>query len=568
VNPGKHRIFDFYTRDPRNYMPVLSSVELTSYTRVYKLGPIRVPIRKNKVRFLRKSISFWKSLAEKGVFCTVLRVPISFPPEKFYGTNLSAMCTPDLMGTQGSFACFTTDKESAKVDDYAEGRFVPIKLEGGRFSFQIPGPPVRSTGETHLVLKAKGSVDREKRQVLLKVARERMLLKEGAYSPWVKLVFRNGFRRGISGIARFLVMELDEHLRIYMTPINIDPEKPALPVSHPFLYSMSLAKLHGPFSTLGLSEDTWALNERVIDERAFLEQAYDIFEDRKKHFLHALKKNRDGLVVGVFDTSDRIQHMFFRYLDPDHPANKGKDVEVHRDAVEEMYKKMDDLLSDVMGLLRKDDVLMVISDHGFSQFKWGINLNSWLWQEGYLVLKEIGGEATSGLWLRDVDWEKTRAYAYGLTGIFLNLRGREKIGIVGPKEERVALQQEIKEKLERLTDPKDGSRPVRRVWPAQEALSGPYVLDAPDLIVGYARDYRASWNSAVGRVTREVFEDNTRSWSGDHAVDPGLVPGVFFCNRKVTGQTPSLTDIAPTILDLFGLKKRGYHDGKVLAVEV
>lgn len=565
VNPGKHRIFDFFTRNPRNYLPVLSSSEIASYTKILRLGPLKIPLRRTRVKFLRKSTSFWKILGKSGIFCSVLRVPITFPPEKFYGTCLSGMCVPDLRGTQGSFTLFTS--KSTEVPDAefgSEGTVVTLHKDGQCFESRIPGPSLSAhNGSSRTVsLLLKGRIDPERKRVTLQLGKKRLELVQGTYSPWVSLEFKAGFRKRIAGIARFLVTEIEPYLNIYMTPINIDPEKPALPVSHPFYFSMSLAKLHGSFATLGLAEDTWALNERIIDESAFLKQTYDIYEERKAHLFDSLKKNKDGLIVCVFDTTDRIQHTFFRYLDNDHPANRDKDTDQHKDAIEQLYKNMDDLIGEVRGQLSNDDLLMIVSDHGFKTFKWGINLNTWLWNKGYLVLED--GAEPGGQWFAGVDWSKTQAFAYGLSGIFLNLQGRERQGIVAPGEERVALQQEIQHKLEALMDEKNGTRPIRRCLRAQEVLKGPYVNECPDLLVGYRVGYRASWNSAIGKITHQVIEENTKSWSGDHSIDPELVPGVFFCNRKIAEKYPALADIAPTILSLFGVEPQKFHDGKIL----
>ena len=564
VNPGKHRIFDFYTRDPKNYMPVLSSAEISTSKQFLKIGFLRIPLKKAQAKFLRKSTSFWKILGEYGIFSTVLRVPITFPPEKFYGACLSAMCTPDLLGTQGTFTLFTTENPET-IGQATNGRTVSLDLENNRFNSLIIGPPAGDNGNGEaLSIPLTGQIDSEQESVKLNIGRTTLELDKGIYSPWVKLEFKAGIRKRIHGIARFLLTGLKPHLKIYMTPINIDPEKPALPISQPLYYSAIISKLHGPFASLGLAEDTWALNARVIDEGAFLKQAYDIYDERKQQLLDALKKTSEGMITAVFDTTDRIQHMFFRYLSPDHPANKDKDTTLHKDAINQLYRKMDELVGEIQGVLRLDDLLIIISDHGFKAFKWGVNLNSWLWQEGYLVLKEGAGPGAE--WFAEVDWPRTRAYALGLTGIFFNLRGRERLGLVQRGEESLTLQHEIKQKLENLYDENTHMRPIKRVILSQESLQGPYTGEAPDLFIGYNKGYRASWNSAVGRITDQVIEPNTRSWSGDHSIDPDLVPGVFFSNWKLADKTPAIEDIAPTLLHLFGVGKSGFHDGKVLSM--
>jgi predicted AlkP superfamily phosphohydrolase/phosphomutase len=564
VNPGKHRIFDFFTRDPKNYMPMLSSAHISASKAVRKIGPFKIPSKHTNVDFLRKSISFWKILGQNGVFSSVLRVPITFPPEKFYGAGLSAMCTPDLLGTQGTFALYTTESPDS-LGQATGGVKIPIHLKAGRFETLIYGPPSGKDGtQDQLTIPVEGMVNEAEKTVSLTIGEHTVALVENQYSPWISLVFKRGFRKQIRGIARFLITEMEPHLKIYMTPINISPEKPAMAISHPFFYSVILSKLKGPFATLGLAEDTWALNERVIDESAFLTQAYDIFKERKAQFFDALKKNKDGLVVAVFDTTDRVQHMFFRYLTPDHPANRDKDTTKHKDVIQKLYEDMDTLAGETLQKLNDDDLFMVISDHGFKSFKWGVNLNSWLWKEGYLVLKE--GESPGVQWYGNVDWTKTRAFAFGLVGIFLNIKGRERHGIVHSGEKRVALQQEIKEKLEALRDEENALKPIRSAYLSQDVLKGPYTHDAPDIFIGYEEGYRVSWNSAVGRTTDQVIEENTRSWSGDHCIDPALVPGVFFSNWKLEEKAPSIGDLGPTILNLFGLEPMRFHDGRVLTL--
>jgi predicted AlkP superfamily phosphohydrolase/phosphomutase len=364
-------------------------------------------------------------------------------------------------------------------------------------------------------------------------------------------------------VCRFRLEALQPHLRLYVSPIHLDPERPAMPISHPLFYSIYLAKLHDSFATLGLAEDTWALNSGAISEEAFLEQAWAIHDERERMFFDALRRMPRGLTACVFDGPDRIQHMFYRHDVPDHPANAGRDCTRFAHVIDEMYVRMDDLVGRVAAEVDDDAVLMVLSDHGFCAFRRGVNLNVWLRENGYLVPRE-GCEP--GDYLAGVDWSQTRAYAFGLSGIYLNLAGRESQGIV-PRTEAAALRAEIAGNLAGLHDV-DGRRAIKAVHDGHTAYRGPYVSNGPDLIVGYERGYRASWSNAVGRIDGPLIHDNTRYWSGDHCVDPELVPGVFFANRRLpAGAIASIVDLAPTILQLFGVPIPGYMDGSPLPLE-
>ena len=213
---------------------------------------------------------------------------------------------------------------------------------------------------------------------------------------------------------------MGEHVSLYVSPINLDPEQPAMPISHPSYYAGYLARRHGAFATLGLAEDTWALNEGVTDDATFLQQAHDIDDERRTMCLSALDQLRRGTLVCVFDATDRIQHMFWRYLDATHPAHRADVPEPHKHAIRELYQQERSRWSArCWPSCGPNDVLMVLSDHGFSAFRRGVNLNAWLHREGYLALRP--GRDGSAEWLRDVDWSRTRAYCVGLGGMYLNV---------------------------------------------------------------------------------------------------------------------------------------------------
>jgi predicted AlkP superfamily phosphohydrolase/phosphomutase len=562
THPARHNIFDFLDRDRRTYLPMLSSTRIGTVERFLKLGRYRIPLEKPELRLLRKSKPFWTILGEHRVWSTVLRVPITFPPDRFYGAELSAMCVPDLLGSQGTFLLFTTRPATGRFKE--GGIRVPIALQADRVETVVTGPEnMFLAGSPPLELPLRLTVNRPQNVVHADLAGTPVDLVPGTLSDWVTLTFHAAPGINVSGLTRLLVTEIDPHLSLYMSPISIDPEKPAMPVSHPSFYATYLAKRIGPYSTLGLAEDTWALNEGVTDDGTFLQQTYDIDREREAMFFAALDRLRKGSLVCVFDATDRIQHMFWRYIEKGHPAARGREGAEHRDAIRELYKHNDALVGRVMERLEDDDVLMVISDHGFSSFRRGVNLNRWLLREGYLTLKE--GADGSAEWLRDVDWSATQAYCLGLTGMFLNLKGREQHGIVEPGAGAAAVKAEIIRKLNGLRDEEKGEIGVREAFDTALLYSGPYLENAPDLLIGYNAGYRTSWDCATGMVAGPVFEDNVKAWSGDHCIDPRLVPGVFFCNRRVDTEDPALIDIAPTALRLFGIDPPAYMDGKVLA---
>lgn len=558
VNPGKHNIFDFLMPDRKTNLPVLSSTRIREPERTLKLGKYVIPLQRPSIQLLRKSQPFWKILGEHWIFSHVLRVPITFPPEKFYGAELSAMCVPDLRGTQGSFTCWRTERSGAKPTGGME--LVLSKSDDGFRGF-IPGPQnTLSASREELVLpfELKRGADGGWELCL---QGHKLPLAEKKYSEWVRLKFKAAPGVKVSGLAKFMLLKAGDAPELYMTPLNLDPENPAMPVSHPGFFSAYLAKLFGPFATLGLAEDTWALNERVLDEDAFLKQAWDFYEEREKLFFHCLSRTRQGALVFVFDHTDRIQHTFFRCLDPSHPLYGSAEAEKYRGAIEEVYLRADELLGRVLARLGRGDALMVMSDHGFKSFRRGLNLNSWLLQQGYLVCQNGSGSAEM---FKDVDWSRTRAYALGLSGIYLNLKGREARGIVAPGGEAAALRKEIAQKLTGLKDPDTGETAVLRGYDAYESLHGPYLENAPDVLVGYNAGYRMDWEGTLGSASARIFSDNLKSWSGDHCIDPSCVPGVLFTNFRFSREDAWIGDIAPTVLRLFDLKVPAYMDGKPL----
>jgi predicted AlkP superfamily phosphohydrolase/phosphomutase len=562
VNPGKHGIYDFLTPDERTYQPKLSSVEIRPPRRTLRLGNYQLPLGKADVRLLRRSRPFWNVLSDHGIFSAILRVPITFPAEKLRGVLLSAMCVPDLRGTQGMFSYYTTRPQ--REGEKTGGEVHAVTRRGSSVRADLLGPenPFRTD---RTILKAPFVVTvKDQQRAALTIAGARYELRKGEYTEWVRVPFRAAPGVKVYGLCKFLLLDTEPEFGLYVTPVNIDPENPAMPVSYPSVYSVYLAKRQGAFATLGLAEDTWALNEHVLSDEHFLRQCEDMDREREAMFFDSLDKVRRGLCVCVFDGTDRIQHAFWRDIDVQHPARSNHPTPAGRNLIEDLYRRMDDLVGrTVAKCRRKDTLLMVISDHGFNSFRRGIDLNRWLEENGYLKLQDgRGGED----YLAGVDWSQTRAFALGLAGIFLNLRGKYAHGIVEPGAEADRLREEIAQRLTGLVDPESGASAIKRVYVTAKVYRGPYKDQAPDLVPGYQRGYRVSWDTAIGRTTEQVFHDNTKAWSGDHCIDPSLIPGVLFCNRPVETENPRLMDIGPTVLGLFGVPVPDYMDGKVLTV--
>ncbi|MCZ6507965.1 MAG: alkaline phosphatase family protein [Acidobacteria bacterium] len=568
VQPAKHNIFDFLSRDTRTYLPLISSTTIESLRRrgatlleKLRFGRYRLPVDKALIRSLRKAKPYWTILGEHYIWSTVLRVPITFPPDRFYGAQLGAMAIPDLLGTQGTFYLFTTRSSD---DTFKEGG-TRVPLDGGpdRFEASVVGPENSFVdGSPPMELPLVVRVDRPAGVAHIELDGQELALKPGALSDWVSLEFPAAPTVKVSALVRIEVTEMDEHVSIYMTPLNISPENPAMPISHPGYYANYLAKKVGPYSTLGLAEDTWALNVEVTSDATFLEQSYDIDREREGMFMASLDQLRKGSLVCVFDGTDRIQHMFWRYLEEGHPAGRGKENAEHKNAIEELYVHNDELLGRTMKKLKKGDLLFVISDHGFTSFRRGVNINAWLHANGYLKLKE--GADGSNEWLVDVDWSATRAYSLGLAGMYLNIEGREAHGIVKSGAEARALKDELVARLSGVRDEERGEIGITEVFDTSKLYSGPYLGNAPDILFGFNSGYRVSWDCATGMISGPVFEDNTKAWSGDHCVDPRQVPGIMFCNYPIDDDDPALMDMAPTALGLFGIEPPAHMDGKSL----
>ena len=555
TNPGRHGIFDFLNRDPASYRLELA---LNRYDRS---GPLQTPRLVN----LRRGIPFWQRLSDRGIPSSVIRCPCTYPPDEIDGRVLSGMGVPDLRGGFGTGTFYTT--EPSVLPGEAE-ILVPLPSAGpGTIETSLLGPRNPRTRSEAQVPISLEPIEGEARLLLHSPGEPGTIeLEQGRWSDWLRVSFKLGLLQSVSGLVRFYPRFIGpERLEIYASPLQFDPKSPVFPISHPRSFAADLAREIGPFHTTGLAEDHAALSNDRIDETAFLSQCDDLWREREAIFERELDRLDSGFLFCLFGIPDRIQHLFWRYLEPDHPANRlGPPGREHEGAIFEAYRRSDAAVGCALKAADDRTLVLALSDHGFTSFRRGINLNTWLYDQGLLCLRAgVRPGDQDGMPLDEVDWSRTRAYSVGLSGIYLNLRGREGQGIVDA-DEAGPLRSEIASALAGVADPSDGTVAIRSVVLRERVYSGPFVEEAADLLVHFERGYRSSWGSAMGRVGTSVFEDNTRIWSGDHIVDPTLVPGILLMNRPFHAENASMVDLAPTVLDAFELPNEQGMEGKSL----
>jgi len=533
-NPGKNGVFDFIIRDPENYGLSLSLSN----------------IEKGKAKRVIKSKCFWQYTSEKRIPSVILTCPITFPPDKIHGKMLSGMGVPDILGTEGTFTFYTSEAIDSSKD--IGGKVFNVK-KTSLMVMNLIGPKVAQPGGKvdHVKVLFKAKREKGSDHITISYQDNEFKLKEGQWSEFKEVTFKLGLFKKMKGILKFYLVQNEPEFKLYISPINYDPRKPYFQISHPQGYSRELASDLGLYYTLGMPMDTWAVNEKRLTEKPFLEQANMILDERKKMLDLELSRMDRGVLFSYFGSSDIIQHMFWRYTDTAHPLYEKDAPAEYKNMIKTWYKKVDDILGKTLDKLGPDDVVIVLSDHGFNTFRRSAHLNSWLRKNGYLKLKDPSAASGAEL-LSDIDWDSTKAYAIGFGAIYLNQRGREAGGIVEPGEETESLKKEIKKKLLEWRDEKYGAKVVNSIYEREEIFWGDYASITPDLYTGFNTGYRASWQTALGAVPENLMEDNLKKWSGSHLFDPGLIPGVLFSNQKVTKQDPSIYDIAPTVMKLTG----------------
>ena len=540
LDPGGHGIFDFVHRNPATMAPFSSMGETVESKHALPLGPYALPLSSGEVRFFRRGKAFWQILAERGVPATILRMPVNYPPVHCQCEELAGMGTPDMAGTYGTFTFFTDDPLE-QTHDVSGGRIVRVTMQGNDALLDLPGP-VNSLRRDHRPTSEpiRLHVDPAARAARFDLDTGSFILREGEWSEWVRIRFPLVPRiKNAVGIVRVFAKQLTPTLRVYVSPVNIDPAAPELPISWPAAYSRDLARAIGPFYTQGIAEDTAALRQGVFDLEDYLAQSRHVTEEMMALLRHGLEHFQSGVFFEHFLGIDQNSHMLW-----------GK----HEAELLATYRQIDAAAGWVRGHAG-DATLIVMSDHGFAAFDRAVNLNTWLMREGFLTLDDPAATGPDELFAH-VDWSRTQAYALGLNALYLNLRGRERQGIVPPGASAERLLRVISRRLLELRDDAPSRAPVvSDVYSAREVYHGDAAALAPDLIVGFNPPYRCSWQGALGAVPAETIEDNRDAWIGDHCIAARHVPGVLLANRPLRLTDPQLADLTVTILNEFGVPR-------------
>jgi len=553
TNAGGHGIFDFIAREPDTLLPYFSASRVEQAARSVRIGGCNIPLGARRLANLRGGPTFWTCLQEAGVDCTVLRMPANFPPTDTAATTLAGLGTPDIHGSYGIFS-FYTSRTHERSRDVSGGHIERVHVRNDVVACTLRGPtdtfdPDRN--KVHVPFRV--DLDPEQPIARLSIQGVELVLQEREWSDWVRVRFTMlPHLAELVGICRFFLKRVRPDFELYVSPVNIDPRDPSLPICTPRGYARELAERIGDFYTQGMPADTSALSAGVLDDAEYREQATAVLREEMRMFESEFARFTRGFFFFYFSSLDLNSHVFWRALDPSHPLYTPELAARHGSFVPWLYEQMDIAIGKALSRVDAPDTLAVVSDHGFGPFRRQFNLNSWLMDNGYAAPVR-GAVRGQGTFFSSVDWPRTRAYGLGINGLYLNVKGREPGGVVRRGAGERALLSELIERLKAVRDPKTGSTVISNVYRPAEVYSGPYVARAPDLIVGYNLGYRASWDTILGKYPEQAVLDNTDPWSGDHATDSAFMPGILISNRKITADRPALSDMAPSILGLYNV---------------
>lgn len=552
LDSGGHGIYDFVHRDPATMVPYLSTSKEPEPGRTLTIGKWSIPLSGGEMQLLRHGTPFWEVLEGHGVPSTIMRMPANFPPSGTAYRELSGMGTPDILGTPGFYSLYTTQPERITV---ATDAFIErVRVRNNVVEAALHGPPNPLLVEPE-ELEAPFTVyiDPDNLVAKIVVGSEELILQQGEWSAWVPVSFELiPYLQSVSAQARFFLKEVRPEFELYVSPVNLDALAPVMRISTPEDYAVELAEAGGRFYTQGMPEDTIALQEGVFNSADFMAQANIAHAEIRRQLDYVLDNFDGGFLFYYFGNLDQVSHMMWRTMDPDHPAHDPVADAPFVDVIIDRYVEVDELVGEVMERLPEDTTLVVMSDHGFTSWRRAMNVNTWLLENGYITL--MNPRRRTGIpYFGNVNWARTQAYALGLNGVYINLRGRDANGSVAPAD-RDRLIAEISNGLLSFIDPSTGEPAVTKMYPRDEVFHDDGYLEiGPDLIVGFAKGTRSSSESALGEFTDDIIFDNNKPWSGDHLMDHEAVPGVLFTSRPLTREVTSLQNLAAALLAEFGI---------------
>ncbi len=633
LNPGRTLIFDFLKRDKNTYYPTFAMmtegskpflfgeknalyISLISLIPIFLIGLILIKIKKRRRKLIsiifiilagiissgsywfvqkylpakmpipinnRKGKTFWRIVSENGLKTVIFRVPTTFPAEELIdGDMLSGLGVPDMRGTIGQPSIYTDDSSLLARENEFSLKIMLVDPEEKPIHTEILGPRNKFfyDPDKKEEMERKGiperinipldiNIDWDKEKVSISSQKQQATLGLKEWSDWFVFEFKFNPIIKLKGIARFYLASLHPSFILYMSPLHFHPSEHRIHFSYPADWAEKLYKQFGLFKTMGWAVDTWTITSDLVDEDHFLSDMYFTVDQFEKMMKGLLQKRDYDLYIQIFYFTDRIQHVLWRLIDPEHPKYHKEKAEKYKNAIFDAYVRMDKIVGEAMELMPKDALLIVCSDHGFTSFRRGINYNTWLVKNGFMTLigqnevKTLDDLFGQGDFFQNVDWSKTKAYALGLGPIYINLKGREPQGIVEPGEEYEKVRNEIIKGLEEYVDPETGLHPVKKVYKREEIYKKFDKELIPDLRAANSENYRVSWQTTLGGIPPDIVEDNMKNWSADHcSVDPSLVKGIFLSNYKINRDDPSITDIFPSVLKVFKIEPPSDIDGK------
>jgi predicted AlkP superfamily phosphohydrolase/phosphomutase len=598
LDPGGHGVFDFIHRDPMTRGVVASTTVTEDPSAIGLWGDWQIPLGGDTLSN-RSGLAFWSILADHQIPADIWRMPANFPVEESQGWSFSGMMTPALDSAYGECTYYTTAPQGALDLSYKKMEYV-IERENGVIDTHLKGPS--SPFEVHaapILAPLRIAVDREAGAVAIRTDSGTAILRPGQWSDFVPVTFAllPAGAMDLAGIVRFYLRRIDPEIEIYASPVNIDPLAPAVAISEPEVASKEVAERIGRYYTQGMPEDVNALKHGVLSDAEFMQQAELEFIESKDMLDLALdrflQRGKGGVLFFYFSTVDLCSHMMWRHGDATHPAHdatvasedsswwSGRSGSTWKETVHDLYRRMDPVIGRLRERLGDDVTLIVMSDHGFAPFRRKFSLNTWLYENGYLVLRS-GHEKEQSRANEDrhevnivdrviddagrlhpvVDWSRTTAYGVGFNGLYLNRKGRElddpatdedESGIIDPADSTRILR-EIKLKLEAITDEETGLKPILRCDLARDVYHGDRIDEAPDMLVGFNAGYGNADPASIGRILSYVLEDNTGgTFNGSHLMAPDVVAGMLLSNQPVREGEHGLQDLTVEILAQYGI---------------